>query len=68
MLTVMAGVVENNTDSTPAPSQGMPKAHPEGLQHSDGSIQLGAVLTEGQEMPTQMRIEKAMIEALGGNA
>ena len=65
MLTVMAGVVGNNTDSTPTPSQGMPKVHPKGLQHTDGSIQLGAVLAEGQKMPTQMRIEKAMIEALG---
>ena len=67
MLTVMAGVTESNTDSTPAPSQGMPKVHPEGLQHTDGSLQLGAVLSEGQQMPTQMRIEKAMIEALGEN-
>ena len=65
MLTVMAGVTESNTDSTPAPSQGLPKVHPKGLQHSDGSLQLGAVLAEGQQMPTQMRIEKAMIEALG---
>ena len=61
----MAGVDKTATDSTPAPSQGLPKSHPEGLQHSDGSVQLGAVLSKDQKMPTQMRIEKAMIEALG---
>ena len=68
MLTVMAGLDKTATDSTPAPSQGLPKSHPEGLQHADGSIQLGAALLEGQEMPIEMRIEKAMIESLGENA
>jgi len=64
MLVEMSGAIPRQEADTAGPSQGLPKTHPEGLQHSDGSIQLGAVLSEGQEMPMKMRMEKAMIEAL----
>jgi hypothetical protein len=64
MLAKLAGALPEAEPDTMQPSQGLPKTHPDGLEHSDGSIQLGAVLAEGQEVPTQMRIEKAMIEAM----
>jgi len=64
MLVKLSGALPEGVADQIQPSQGLPKTHPSGLQHSDGSIQLGAVLSEGQEMPSQMRIEKAMIEAM----
>lgn len=64
MLLVLSGAMPKDEGPEPTPSQGLPKAHPEGLQHADGSLQLGAALLEGQEMPMQQRMEKAMIEAL----
>ena len=64
MLLVLSGAMPKDEGPEPTPSQGLPKAHPEGLQHADGSVQLGAALIEGQTMPMQMRIEKAMVEKL----
>ena len=64
MLVELSGAIPRQEVDAAGPSQGLPKSHPNGLQHTDGSIQLGAVLAEGQEMPTAMRIEKAMIEAM----
>ena len=64
MLARMSGAIPELDAPEPGPTTGLPKRHPDGLQHTDGSIQLGAVLSEGQEMPVGMRIEKAMIEAM----
>ena len=64
MLAKLSGALPEEAPASMQPSQGLPKTHPAGLEHGDGSIQLGAVLAEGQEMPAQMRIEKAMIEAM----
>ena len=63
MLVELSGAIPKQGVDSSGPSQGLPKSHPEGLQHGDGSIQLGAVLSENQQMPAQMRMEKAMIEA-----
>lgn len=63
MLAKLSGALPEEAPASMQPSQGLPKTHPAGLEHGDGSIQLGAVLAEGQKMPAQMRIERAMIEA-----
>ena len=63
MLVEMSGAIPKQEVSA-APSKGMPKAHPHGLQHGDGSIQLGKGLQDGQEMSLTMQSEKAMVEAL----
>ena len=63
MLVELSGAIPRQEVDAAGPSQGLPKSHPEGLQHGDGSIQLGAALSENQQMPAQMRMEKAMIEA-----
>ena len=64
MLVQLSGALPEPSVDVSGPSQGLPKSHPDGLQHGDGSIQLGAQLAEGQEVPVGMRIEKAMIEAM----
>ena len=64
MLVELSGAIPKQEVDSAGPSQGLPKSHPQGLQHGDGSIQLGKGLLEGQEMSMTMQAEKAMIEAL----